>query len=411
MLKTYSLILGVLLSCFFAKGITISVCEKCPLNNLSDAVKGAQPHDTIILEKGIYPTHELEITIPLSLIGKEGAVVDGMNQGEIIIIHADSVNILNLTIKNVGTSYTHDWAAISSDKAHYCRIENNKILDTFFGMYIRKSSHFSIRNNQIISNATMESSSGNAIHLWHCDSMLIEKNEVKMHRDGIYFEFVKNSIIKDNISKGNVRYGLHFMFSDYNKYLGNTFENNGSGVAVMYGSFIEMEGNTFINNWGPASYGLLLKEIKDGDIKNNIFKRNTTAIYGEGAMRMNIMNNTFERNGWAMKVLSSCMENTVQDNNFIENSFSVFTNSPRNHNLFSSNYWSEYKGYDLNHDGFGDIPHRPVSLFTYIVEQCEPALLLMKSNFIALLELAEKAAPSITPEALVDNNPRMQPLW
>ncbi len=375
------------------------------------AVQNAQPGDSLILQAGVYPVHELEITKPLTILGKQGAIIDGENQGEILIIHADSVNILNLTIKNVATSYVKDWAAISSDKASYCRIENNKILDTFFGMYIRKSSHFTIANNQVISNATLEATSGNAIHLWHCDSMRIENNEVKKHRDGIYFEFVKNSIIKGNISEGNVRYGLHFMFSDYNKYLGNTFENNGSGVAVMYGSFIEMKDNTFINNWGPASYGLLLKEIKDGDIKNNIFKRNTTAIYGEGALRMNISNNTFERNGWAMKVLSSCMENEVRDNNFIENSFSVFTNSPRNYNEFTNNYWSEYKGYDLDKDGFGDVPHRPVSLFTYIVEQCEPALLLMKSNFIALLELAEKAAPSITPEALVDDKPRMRPIW
>jgi nitrous oxidase accessory protein len=179
----------------------------------------------------------------------------------------------------------------------------------------------------------------------------------------------------------------------------------------MYGTNIEMTHNTFINNWGPASYGLLLKEIKDGKIHYNKFIKNTTAIYGEGALRMDIRNNTFEANGWAMKVLSSCMENTVIDNVFNSNSFSVFTNSPRNYNVFKNNYWSEYSGYDLDRDGFGDIPHRPVSLFTYIVEQCEPALLLMRSNFIGLLELAEKAAPAITPETLVDEQPRMKPQW
>jgi nitrous oxidase accessory protein len=179
----------------------------------------------------------------------------------------------------------------------------------------------------------------------------------------------------------------------------------------MYGKEIEMDSNTFINNWGPASYGLLLKEITDGKITNNLFKRNTTGIFGEGATRMLINNNRFESNGWAMKILSSCMENEVHDNDFESNSFSVFTNTPRNYNNFSRNYWSEYKGYDLDRDGFGDVPHRPVSLFTFIVEQCEPTLLLMRSNFIALLELAERAAPSITPENLVDEQPRMRPLW
>lgn len=399
----------VMLASFFASAKSLTVCTSCELKSIQQAVDVAQPHDAIFVKTGVYITNEVELTKPLSLIGEEGSILDANGKGEILIIHSDSVNILNLTLRNVGMSYTKDWAAISSDKAKHGRIENCKLTNTFFGIYLRKSKSFSIKNNVIISNATEEFTSGNAIHLWYCDSMQIEDNEVRQHRDGIYFEFVKNSLIRNNISEGNVRYGLHFMFSDDNLYQQNTFEDNGSGVAVMYGSRIEMTGNQFINNWGPASYGLLLKEIKDSKIENNVFRKNTTAIYGEGAMRMHISKNTFESNGWAIKILSSCMENVVKDNDFLANSFSVFTNSSHNHNTFINNYWSEYKGYDLNRDGIGDVPHRPVSLFTYIVEQSEPALLLMRSNFIALLEIAEKAAPAITPVSLIDSKPRMNP--
>ncbi|MGB0403509.1 MAG: NosD domain-containing protein, partial [Salibacteraceae bacterium] len=313
-LFTFSILL---FSFLFGTSKEIEVCLTCSVSSIQQAHDLASAYDVINIKKGIYPTHSVQLLKPITLQGEEGAILDAEQEGEILIIHSDSVNIFDLTFQNVPLSYTKDWAAISSDKANYCRIENNTLLNNFFGMYIRKSKHFSILNNRVVSNATQEVNSGNAIHLWYCDSMNIQNNLVKNHRDGIYFEFVKRSLIKNNVSEGNVRYGLHFMFSNENHYIENTFENNGSGVAVMYGDKIEMTGNTFINNWGPASYGLLLKEIKDGKIHNNLFKKNTTAIYGEGAMRMDIRNNRFESNGWAMKILSSCMENKVVDNDFL----------------------------------------------------------------------------------------------
>lgn len=53
-------------------------------------------------------------------------------------------------------------------------------------------------------------------------------------RDGIYLEFADNCEITNNQSIDNLRYGLHFMFSNDDIYRGNIFENNGAGVAVMF---------------------------------------------------------------------------------------------------------------------------------------------------------------------------------
>lgn len=409
-MRGISLLVFVLLG-LNANSANLEVCPNCEMSSLRKAVKTSQPFDVIWVRKGVYIDHGLIIDKPLTIIGEEGSIIDGNAEGEILTLRADSVIIKGLTFRNVGLSYTKDWAAISSDNVAHCRIEDNSFERSFFGIYLRKSSYCVVSGNKMNGEAVAEMTSGNAIHFWYCNNMRVENNIVERHRDGIYFEFVKHSLVQGNLSRNNVRYGLHFMFSDNDQYLNNTFENNGSGVAVMYSSFIKMNENKFLENWGPASFGLLLKEIKDGEILGNTFYRNTTAIFAEGAMRMRISNNTFTYNGWAMKILSSCMENEIHDNDFISNSFSVYTNSSRSYNNFDENYWSEYSGYDLDRDGFGDVPHRPVSLFTFIVEQCEPALLLMRSHFIGLLEMAEKAAPSITPEALVDHNPRMKPLW
>ena len=48
--------------------------------------------------------------------------------------------------------------------------------------------------------------------------MNISDNHLTKLRDGIYFEFVSNCKIENNLSEENLRYGLHFMFSNHNDY-------------------------------------------------------------------------------------------------------------------------------------------------------------------------------------------------
>lgn len=200
------------------------------------------------------------------------------------------------------------------------------------------------------------------------------------------------------------------MFSDQNQYVGNTFSKNGAGVAVMYSKGIEMKKNTFSDNWGPAAYGLLLKDITDSKITRNTFSGNTIGIHAEGSNRLQVEENTYRRNGWAFKVMGSCEEVKIVRNNFISNTFEVSSSAMRaNSNMFDQNYWSSYTGYDLDKDGLGDVPHRPVKLFSYLLEQSPQGIVLLRSMFTDLLELAEKVTPVLTPEFVKDEHPSMKP--
>jgi nitrous oxidase accessory protein len=237
----------------------------------------------------------------------------------------------------------------------------------------------------------------------------VEGNRVSGHRDGIYFEFVTASEIRDNLSEKNLRYGLHFMFSHDDHYLNNTFRENGAGVAVMYSKNVRMEKNHFEENWGPSAYGILLKDITDSHIRNNTFYKNTVGIHMEGSSRIDIVQNIFRNNGWAVKVQASCDDNVFQVNNFQGNSFDIATNGTMVLNKFHHNYWEKYDGYDLNKDGIGDIPFHPVSMYAMIVEQNPTTLILLRSFMVSLLDKAEKAVPSLTPQALVDEYPMMKP--
>ena len=385
----------------------IEVCSSCKYSTVKSGIEAADNGSSVFVRSGIYYERGLIISKPIALIGDKGAIIDGEGKGEIITVTADDVEISNLTIRNVGTSYTEDRAGIRVRKSKNFIIQSNKLENTFFGIYLEHSKQGKVVNNEVIGEALEEMSSGNAIHAWYCKDLIIENNYCSYHRDGIYFEFVDASKIINNISEYNLRYGLHFMFSNDDDYYKNVFQKNGAGVAVMFSKNINMWENQFKLNWGKASYGLLLKEIYDARIENNIFSKNTIGIYVEGSTRINYKMNDFVQNGWAIKITGGCVENVIQSNNFISNSFDLSVKNNVNNNKFDGNYWSAYSGYDLDKDGIGDVSYRPVKLFNYIVDISPESMIMMRSLFIDLVNFSEKVSPVFTPKNVMDNFPLM----
>lgn len=387
---------------------TIVVGKNQIITSLRKGIELAKNGDTVLLQKGVYREGNIRITKSIRLIGVNDPVLDGENKYEILTVSGERILVKGISFKNSGYSSMNDYASISLVDARYCIIENNFIEHSYFGIHVANASHCIISENTIIGIPKTEQTSGNAIHLWKCDSIVIENNDVQGHRDGIYFEFVTNSCINQNKSHNNIRYGLHFMFSNNDAYTENTFVNNGAGVAVMYSNHVVMQSNIFQLNWGPNAYGLLLKEISDASIFNNTFDKNTVGILMESTNRIVVGLNNFESNGWALRIQASCNENTIYYNNFIANTFDVATNGTMMLNKFYNNYWDNYEGYDMNKDGLGDIAYHPVSMYSMVIEQNPYSLLLLRSFMVSLLDKAEKAIPSLTPENLIDEQPVMR---
>ncbi|MCR9253174.1 MAG: nitrous oxide reductase family maturation protein NosD [bacterium] len=385
------------------------VCETCQIKSLGEAVVTANRHDTIKVRSGRYECTNLEITKPLSLIGETGAILDGKNLGYVLKLLGDHITVRGFKIINAGKSYTKDYAAIYAFKASQFKILDNEMVNPFFGILIEKSDNGLVQGNFLSGESSKEDDSGNGIHLWHCKNVDIVDNEIHGLRDGIYLEFVDSSKVRDNYAHHNIRYGLHFMFSNQDTYLNNTFESNGAGVAVMFSKFITMKKNRFLQNWGTSSYGLLLKEIYDADVTENEFKENTIGIFIEGSTRVNYFHNDFSQNGWAVKVSGGCYTNKFFKNNFLSNAFDVSYNSRMNDNSFHGNYWSEYTGYDLDDDEIGDIPYRPVKLFSYIVNKTPETIILLRSLFVDIINFSERVSPVFTPDDLVDEQPSLKP--
>lgn len=402
------MIFTLLFCCFLGSTTSASIIHvgsQHTFKTIIPALKFAKHGDSVLVEKGFYKEGNIIIDKAIFFLGRDFPTIDGDRKFEVLSIKSNNVTVKGFKIQHSGYATIDDPGGIKVYDSHHVTIIDNLVYDNFFGIYIQYSKNCVIKNNKIIAFGKEEQEIGNGIHCWKSDSLQIIGNYVSGNRDGMYFEFVTNSVIWRNISVHNIRYGLHFMFSNDDAYFSNIFENNGAGVAVMYTKNVVMMNNTFKDNWGDAAYGLLLKDISDATIFNNRFINNTSAIFIDGGNRIKVEKNTFKANGWGLKIQASCMDNVIENNNFLGNTFDVSTNSTLIQNRFIANYWDKYEGYDLNKDGIGDVPYRPLSLFSVIVESNPPAMLLFRSFMVSLLDKSEKILPSLTPENFIDNTP------
>lgn len=379
------------------------------LNSISKAIASAAEGDTIRVLKGTYKEGVITVDKPLVLIGVDLPVIDGEASGDVLVIEAPGTVVQGFKITGTLVSNIHDNAAIKVKKADDVKLIDNVVEHTFFGIHVASSRRTLVQGNTVAGDPEEpETRRANAIHLWHCSGARILDNVAVDHRDGIYFEFVTESHIEGNRSLRNVRYGLHFMFSNNDSYSDNHFEDNGAGVAVMYSKFVDMRRNQFFSNRGASAYGLLLKEINDVVIDSNQFVDNTTAMLVDGCNRAAINDNLFQANGWAVRLYANSTDCHFKGNSFVANTFDMSTNGNPVYNSFSGNYWDRYKGYDLNRDGVGDVPFRPLSLFAMVNERMPYAVVLSRSLLTGLMDQAERLIPSMTPEGLEDDKPLMK---
>jgi nitrous oxidase accessory protein NosD len=131
-------------------------------------------------------------------------------------------------------------------------------------------------------------------------------------------------------------------------------------------------------------YGIQMSKTTDSNIKNNsIIANQYHGILMDKKSLRNMINgniithngingidcwgryNIFSRNliGWngdvGLNFPYTAMKNEIFDNNFIDNKMNAYTvfNFRWNGDV-GGNYWSDYKGIDVDNDGFGDVPYR-----------------------------------------------------
>lgn len=99
---------------------------------INDALKQARDHDTVVIFSGLYKEGNIRITRPLSIIGRDWPVLDGLKKTEIITVRASNVNISGLVLKDCAQGSMTDPAAIRVAEASNVNIIGNRLQNNFF---------------------------------------------------------------------------------------------------------------------------------------------------------------------------------------------------------------------------------------------------------------------------------------
>ena len=188
-----------LLGCI-ANAATIYVGEQRAFKTIIPALASVANGDTVIVEKGFYKEGNIIIDKSIYFLGKDLPVIDGDKKFEVISVKASNVTVKGFRIQHSGYATLDDPGGIKVYDSERVNIIDNFVHDNFFGIYIQYSKSCLIKNNRIIAFEREEQKIGNGIHCWKSDSLQIIGNFVTGNRDGIYFEFVTNSVIWRNIS-------------------------------------------------------------------------------------------------------------------------------------------------------------------------------------------------------------------
>jgi nitrous oxidase accessory protein len=387
--------------------------------NLHQAVADAEHGSTITVPKGVYPG-PLHINKPLSLIADDGAIIDAGGEGDVVTITAPDVTFRGFTVRGSGANLNREDTGILVNLSPRTIIENNIVEDCLFGINFKESPDSIMRGNTIIGKDIYIARRGDGIKLWNSHNSLIENNRVKDIRDAVLW-YSDNVVIRGNHVTGS-RYGLHFMYSHNNILEENVLEQNSVGVFLMYSRNLILRRNVLARNRGPSGYGIGVKDMQGMIVEDNLMVGNRVGVYIDNPPVYLPEYDRFTRNVFASNDVGMVFQPSVQrvavfENSFIENLQQValagggelrrneFTHNGR------GNFWSDYRGYDLDGDGIGDMPYQAESLWDNLMDR-EPGLrLFLFSPAQQAVELASQAFPVVRPRPLMtDNAPLMRPV-
>jgi nitrous oxidase accessory protein len=386
--------------------------------DLQAAIASAQAGDVIQVPPGTY-AGPLVISQPLTLVARGEVVLDGGGEGDVIQIKAPAVTVRGFTIRNTGKSLDRENAGITV-LAPRAVIEDNTLQDVLFGVYLKGSTDSVIRGNTIGGKDLAIQRRGDGIRIWQSHRTVIEDNVVRDSRDAVMWFSHEVQLRRNHITNG--RYGLHFMYSDHNTIEDNYLEDNSVGAFLMYSEGLILRRNVFARNRGPSGYGVGLKDMDETTAQDNLFIGNRVGLHldnSPSSMRVHdqFARNVFAYNDIGVAFLPAVKRNRFRDNTFLENleQVAILGGGTFSGNDFTvqdrGNFWSDYRGYDADGDGLGDLPYESASLFENLMDR-EPKLrLFIFSPAQQAIELASRAFPVVKPRPkLSDSAPLMTPV-
>jgi nitrous oxidase accessory protein len=375
---------------------------------LQAAVDEAAPGSVLDVGPGTYEG-DLFIDRPLRLVGRGRPLLRGSGNGSVVMIRADGVVLEGFDIDGRGGGDLGRDSSGVHIAARNAVVRDCRITNALFGVYLLEADGATVERCRIRGIPGKDpGEKGSGIHAYNTQRFSIVANDVVDARDAIYLQNSSNGIIRGNRAR-DMRYGLHYMFSDDNLFEDNVFENGAAGSAIMYSERIVFRRNQFIRNRGFASVGLLLQQCDDVLAESNLIADNARGIFLEGTQRVTFRGNIVAKSDAAIVAFDSSRATRFEGNSFVGNMTPLVLVGKRLDATFAANYWSGHAEPDLDGDGRTERPYRLTSVFDHLRGNLTAADLYVDGFAGTALSLAETAFPVLEPVQVVEGAPLAAP--
>ncbi|WP_448191461.1 nitrous oxide reductase family maturation protein NosD [Azospirillum sp. sgz301742] len=398
------------LAAVLSSGAAAGTIEVEPGEGLAQAIAAAAPGDVLRLKPGTHPG-PVVVDKPLIIEGLPGAVVDGRGQGSTIKVTAPDVTVRRLEIRNSGLDLEAQNSGIFLDKtATGAVVELNRVEDNLIGVYVWGAANSAVRRNTIVGRKDIRvNQRGNGVQVWNAPGAKIIDNDISFGRDGIFTTSSKRNVFSGNRFT-DVRFAIHYMYTNDSEISRNASYGNDVGYALMYSSRLVVRDNL---SEGDHHHGLMFNYANESVVERNVVRRGgDKCVFIYNANKNRIADNWFEGCEIGVHFTAGSERNRITGNAFVQNRTQVKYVGTRDLDWSEGgrgNYWSDNPAFDLNGDGLADVAYRPNDVVDRVVWSVPLAKLLLNSPAVQVVRWAQSQFPAITPGGVVDSAPLMRP--
>lgn len=434
----------ILLAAMLCNGASAAQIDVAEGESVQAAIEKAGPGDIVRLGPG---THKGSVIIDKAIVltGAPGAIIDGEKTGNTILIEAPEAIVRGLEVRGSGDNMPDLNAGIFVAKtATGARVEDNRLIGNLYGIYLHGAADSIAKGNEVIGRRNVRmAQTGSGISIWNAPGAEVIGNAIRYGRDGIYTNASKNNLFQNNLME-NVRFAVHYMYTDRSAVIGNISRNNSVGFAIMYTNRLKVMDNL---SDGDRDHGLLLNYANSSVVSGNrVIGRmqpadrwldagvqkgehglpsDDTAIASAGetarlgpekcvfiynANKNKFTGNSFENCSIGIHFTAGSEGNTMSGNAFINNRNQVKYVGTRNLDWSHDgrgNFWSDNPAFDLDGDGIADNPYRPNDLIDRVLWTSPQAKILINSPAVQTIRWAQTQFPALLPGGVVDSHPLM----
>ncbi|MEP4036693.1 nitrous oxide reductase family maturation protein NosD [Pseudophaeobacter sp.] len=366
--------------------------------------------DTLRLAPGTY-FENLTLDRPVTLDGQGHATIDGGNTGSTLTVTGPSVIVQGVTVQGSGSDHgTIDSGIQLTKTAKAPVIRDNILLGNLYGIDIHGARDALVSGNTIEGRQDRHMNKrGNGVYVWNAPGTVVEGNDIRWGRDGIFVNSSKRNFFRDNLFR-DLRFAVHYMYADNSEVSGNVSIGNHLGYAVMFSTRVKVTDNVSLND---RDHGVMLNYTNRSVIRGNFVKsakNKCTFLYN--SHKNDFSDNWFQGCGIGIHFTAGSEGNRMVGNAFVGNRHQVkyvaskwveWSEEGR------GNYWSDNAGFDVDGDGIGDAPYRPNDSMDHVLWTQPAAKMLMGSPAVQLVRWSQSTFPALLPGGVIDSNPLMRP--